>query len=187
MPVKPRLLHIAPAFGSLIGATHAADTLLDHPAIEVAHQIYQEDTQAGLEGVRVESWYLKGSLEITEETGFRFQLLQDAITGGSPTGATDPTTGLPVFTPVTDVRQGIMGALSQKIDDHLVGLEVSRSIEDDYLSYNFALSDMWELNQKKHHSQLRPELHRRRRRSAGRQRPTAQEKLRGFRQRQPDH
>lgn len=148
MPVKPRLRHFVPAFGTLIGASHAAESLLDHPSVEVAHQIYQEDTQAGLEGVRIESWYLKGSLEITEETGFRFQLLQDAITGGSPTGATDPATGLPVFTPVTDVRQGIMGALSQKIDDHLVALEVSRSIEDDYLSYNFALSDMWELNQK---------------------------------------
>lgn len=148
MPIKPSFRHFTPAFCPLLGAAQAATTLLDHPAVEVAHQVYQEDAQAGLEGVRIESWYVKGSVEITEDTSFRFQMLQDAISGASPTGATDTATGLPAFVPVTDMRQGILGALSRKIDDHLVALEVSRSIEDDYLSYNFALSDVWDLNQK---------------------------------------
>lgn len=106
-------------------------------------QLYQEEDDR----IRVEAHYLRGSLDLTDSTQFRFQYLHDAISGASPTGIL-PGGVQPFYADLEDVREGILGALAQRVGDHRIELELSRSEEDDYLSYGFALSDELELNQK---------------------------------------
>ena len=103
----------------------------------------------------VESYYYRGEMFLSEETSFRFQILRDAITGSTPNGVLPenqqkalPGVKQPFLTPIDDVRQGVLAALSQLIGDHRVELELSHSRESDYLSQGFSLSDKWELNQK---------------------------------------
>jgi hypothetical protein len=110
---------------------------------DYSYQLYQEDD----ERIKIESHYIRGSIEFDEATSFRFQWLNDAITGSSPTGAL-PGGIQPFYSSVEDVRTGILGALSRQFGDHRIELEISRSEEDDYLSRGVALSDTLELNQK---------------------------------------
>ena len=106
-------------------------------------QLYDE----GPDRIRIESHYVRGRIDLDDETSFRFQWLADTISGASPTGAL-PGTFLPFLAELEDVRYGLLGAVSRKFGDHLVELEISRSSEDDYLSHGIALKDVWELNQK---------------------------------------
>ncbi len=103
----------------------------------------------------VESYYYRGEIFLSEETSFRFQFLRDAISGSTPNGVLPenqqkalPGAKQPFLTPIDDVRQGVLAALSQQIGDHRVELELSNSRESDYLSQGISLSDKWELNQK---------------------------------------
>ncbi|MFM2170655.1 MAG: hypothetical protein RI957_884 [Verrucomicrobiota bacterium] len=117
--------------------------ILDAQRYDMSYQLYQEHA----ERMRIESFYLRGVLDIDTETSFRFQYLRDAISGSSPTGAL-PGGLQPFLANIEDVRYGILGAISRQFGDHRVELEVSRSEEEDYLSYGYAISDTWELNQK---------------------------------------
>jgi len=110
---------------------------------DASYQVYQEEGDR----IRVESYYLRGDITLNAETSFRFQYLRDAISGSSPTGNM-PSDELPFLANLKDVRRGIMGALSRQFGDHRVEFELSRSKENDYLSYGLALSDKWSLNQK---------------------------------------
>ena len=110
---------------------------------DYSFQLYQEDDDR----IRVESHYIRGRIELNEETSFRFQWLNDAITGSSPTGAL-PGSAQPYLSDVEDIRTGILGALSRQFGDHRVELEISHSNEDDYISRGVTLSDVWDLNQK---------------------------------------
>lgn len=110
---------------------------------DYSYQLYQEDDDR----IRVESHYIRGEVEINDDTAFRFQWLSDSISGASPTGAL-PGGLQPFLAPLEDVRTGILGALSRQVGDHRIELEVSRSEEDDYVSRGFALSDVLELNNK---------------------------------------
>ncbi len=115
----------------------------EHFKYDTSYQTYAEADGR----IAVESWYFRGQMNLTDETVFKFQFLRDAISGASPTGAL-PDGTQPFLADVEDVRTGILGALSQQFGDHRVELEVSRSKEQDYLSYGLSLSDHWELNQK---------------------------------------
>ncbi len=106
-------------------------------------QLYQEDANR----IRVEAEYLRGRIELNEDTAFRFQYLHDAISGATPTGAL-PGSVQPFYAEIDDVRRGILGAVSRQFGDHRVEAEFSRSVEEDYVSRGFALTDTWELNQK---------------------------------------
>jgi len=110
---------------------------------DYSYQLYQEDDDR----IKIESHYIRGQIELNDTTSFRFQWLNDAITGSSPTGAL-PGGIQPFYANVEDVRTGILGAISRQFGDHKVELEVSRSKEHDYLSRGLALSDTLELNQK---------------------------------------
>ena len=110
---------------------------------DLNYQFYQEDSDR----IRVEALYLRGEIEFDDATSFRFQWLHDAISGASPTGA-QPGGVQPFYADLEDVRTGILGAISRQIGDHRVDFELSHSEEDDYISRGFALSDVWELNQK---------------------------------------
>lgn len=110
---------------------------------DASYQIYDEESGR----ISVESWYYRGEMILSEETSFRFQLLSDAISGASPTGAL-PGGIQPFLAELDDLRTGILGALAHEVGDHRLEVEVSRSKEQDYLSYGLALSDRWELNQK---------------------------------------
>lgn len=103
----------------------------------------------------IESYYYRGEIFLSEDTSFRFQFLRDAITGSTPIGVlpeyqqtAPPGAKQPFLTPIDDVRQGVLAALSQQIGDHRVELELSNSRESDYLSQGISLNDKWELNQK---------------------------------------
>ncbi len=111
---------------------------------ELSYQSYQEEDGR----VQVESYYVRGKIDLDEATSFRFQWLNDAISGPSPTGAWPGATQPFLSSPIDDVRTGILGALSRKFGDHRVELEISHSSENDYLSRGVALSDTLELNQK---------------------------------------
>jgi hypothetical protein len=106
-------------------------------------QLYQEDGNR----IRVEAEYLRGQIELNDETSFRFQYIHDAISGASPTGAL-PGSVQPFYAELEDVREGILGAVSRQFGDHRAEIEFSYSGEDDYISRGLALSDTWELNQK---------------------------------------
>jgi hypothetical protein len=110
---------------------------------DYSYQLYQEDD----ERIRIEAHYLRGQVEIDDATSFRFQWLNDAISGSSPNGAL-PGGLQPFYSNLEDVRTGILGAISRQFGDHKVELEISRSEEEDYISRGFALSDTVELNQK---------------------------------------
>jgi len=115
----------------------------EHFRYDSSYQLYDES--AGR--ITVESWYFRGQMFLTEDTAFRFQILSDAISGASPTGAL-PGGVQPFLVELDDLRSGILGALAQQFGDHRVELELSRSEEQDYLSNGISLSDRWELNQK---------------------------------------
>jgi hypothetical protein len=106
-------------------------------------QLYQEDDNR----IRVEAEYLRGRIELNDETAFRFQYIHDAISGASPTGAL-PGSVQPFYAELEDVREGILGAVSRQFGDHRAEIELSYSEEDDYISRGLALTDTWELNQK---------------------------------------
>ena len=114
---------------------------------DYSYQLYKE----GDDRIEIESHYIRGKVDINDATSVRFQWLNDAISGASPTGAlpTGPQNpSQPYYAEIEDVRTGILAALSRQFGDHRVELEVSRSSEDDYYSKGIALSDAWELNQK---------------------------------------
>jgi hypothetical protein len=110
---------------------------------DYSYQYYDE----GPDRIRIESHYIRGSLQLDNDTAFRFQWLRDGISGASPTGAL-PGSTQPFLAELTDVRYAILGAITRKFGDHMVELEISRSNESDYLSYGYALKDTWELNEK---------------------------------------
>ena len=114
---------------------------------DYSYQLYKEDDDR----IEIESHYIRGKVDINDATSVRFQWLNDAISGASPTGAlpTGPQNpNQPYYADVEDVRTGILAAISRQFGDHRVDLEISRSSEDDYYSKGIALSDAWELNQK---------------------------------------
>lgn len=110
---------------------------------DYGYQYYDE----GPDRIRVESHYIRGRIDLDDDTSFRFQWLNDAISGASPTGAL-PGTVQPFLSELDDVRTGVLGAISRRFGDHVVEWEVSRSDENDYLSHGVALKDVWELNNK---------------------------------------
>jgi Protein of unknown function (DUF3570) len=107
---------------------------------EYAFQLYEEDG----ERIHVESHYVRGRISLEDGTEFRFQWLSDAISGSSPTGAQP---GPRFLAELDDLRTGILGAVARQWGDHRIELEVSRSSEDDYLSWGYALKDDWKLNE----------------------------------------
>ena len=110
--------------------------------VDYGYQFYDE----GPDRIRIESHYLRGRIDLDDETSFRFQWLLDTISGASPTGAL-PGGVQSFLAPLDDVRTGLLGALSRKFGDHTVELEIARSSEEDYLSHGIALKDTWELNE----------------------------------------
>ncbi len=132
----------------LVLATLLCPSLQSHGELpperyDYSYQLYQEDDDR----IKIESHYIRGQIELNDATSFRFQWLNDAITGSSPTGAM-PGGIQPFYSSVEDVRTGILGAISRQFGDHKIELELSRSKEDDYVSRGLALSDTLELNQK---------------------------------------
>ena len=115
-----------------------------HPhQLDYGYQLYDE----GADRIRIESHYLRGRIDLDDQTSFRFQWLIDTISGASPTGAL-PGGVQSFLAELDDVRTGLLGALSRKFGDHTVELEIARSSEEDYLSHGVALKDTWELNKK---------------------------------------
>ncbi len=108
---------------------------------DYGYQFYDE----GPDRIRIESHYIRGRIDLDDETSFRFQWLKDSISGASPTGAL-PGSIQPFLAELDDVRSGLLGAISRKFGDHTVELEISRSSENDYLSHGLALKDEWKLN-----------------------------------------
>ena len=139
--MKPRHLTLAPLLVPTLKAAEQVP-LPDAGRLDYGYQLYQEDG----ERIRVESSYVRGRIDLTADTAFRFQWLRDAISGSSPTGELPSEANY--LKEMHDVRTGILGALSQQFGDHRVELELSRSEESDYWSNGYALSDTWDLNQK---------------------------------------
>lgn len=125
----------------ILPATSHADLISQR--YDYSFQYYDE----GPDRIRIESHYVRGSLQLDNETTFRFQWLRDGISGASPTGAL-PGSNQPFLANLEDVRYAVLGAMSRRFGDHLVELEVSRSSESDYLSWGYALKDVWEINEK---------------------------------------
>ena len=57
---------------------------------EYGYQLYDE----GGERIKVEANYFRGKIDLTEESTFRLQLLNDSISGSSPTGVLPGGTNL---------------------------------------------------------------------------------------------
>mgnify|MGYP000249269499 FL=1 len=106
---------------------------------DTSYQVYDESDGR----IKVESRYFRGEMYLGDTTTFRFQILNDAISGATPGGAL-PGGTQPFLVELEDLRVGVLGALSQQIGDHKVELELSRSRESDYLSEGLAISDQWE-------------------------------------------
>ncbi|MCW1925349.1 DUF3570 domain-containing protein [Luteolibacter arcticus] len=140
MRARPPLL-----LATLLSPTLRAEGEIEIPAQEYdyGYQLYQEDDNR----IRVEAEYLRGRIELNDETAIRFQYIHDAISGASPTGVL-PGSVQPFYAQLEDVREGILGAVSRQFGDHRAEIEFSYSSEDDYISRGVALTDTWELNQK---------------------------------------
>ena len=139
--MKPRHIALAPLLlPSLRAAEHFP--LPEAARLDYGYQLYQEDAQR----IRVESSYLKGQIDINADTAVRFQLLRDAISGSSPTGELPGE--IYFLREMHDVRTGVLGALARQFGDHRFDLEISHSVESDYESKGYSLSDTWDLNQK---------------------------------------
>ena len=110
---------------------------------DYSFQFYDE----GDERIQTDSHYVRGRIDLNDKTAFRFQWLRDAISGASPTGAL-PGSTQPFLAELNDVRTAVLGAISRQFGDHNVEFEFSRSSEEDYLSYGYALKDVWEFNEK---------------------------------------
>ena len=131
----PLLLPVVPAgAGTLLPETQRYD---------LSYQLYQEDDDR----MRIESWYVRGNADFGDLGSFRFQYLNDAISGASPTGALSGGVQ-PFYAELEDVREGILGAYAHQFGEHRVELELSYSEEDDYISRGLALSDSVEINDK---------------------------------------
>jgi hypothetical protein len=139
--MKPRHLVLAPLLLPTVRPAQAL-TLPEAQRYDTGYQIYQED----VERIRVESFYLKGLIDINADTSVRFQYLHDAISGSSPTGVLPSEPNF--LAPVHDVRNGFLGALARQFGAHRLELEISQSSEGDYASRGYSLSDTWDLNQK---------------------------------------
>ncbi len=137
-PWLRRELALAPLLLPAISMSAAEAFKLDS-----SYQVYDESDGR----IKVVSRYFRGEMYLGDTTTFRFQILNDAISGASPTGAL-PGGPQPFLAELEDLRVGVLAALTQQIGDHKVELELSRSRESDYLSEGLALSDKWELNQK---------------------------------------
>ncbi|HIG83526.1 MAG TPA: DUF3570 domain-containing protein [Verrucomicrobia bacterium] len=98
-------------------------------------QIYDE----GSERIRVEANYFRGKIDLSDESTFKFQLLNDAITGSSPTGAL-PGGNQPFTSDLEDVRTGILAALGHSLGDQRLELELSKSEESDYFSSGISIN-----------------------------------------------
>ncbi|MDE0571245.1 MAG: DUF3570 domain-containing protein [Verrucomicrobiales bacterium] len=98
-------------------------------------QIYDE----GNERIRVEANYFRGKIDLSDESTFKFQLLNDAITGSSPTGAL-PGGNQPFTSDLEDVRTGILAALGHSLGDQRLELELSKSEESDYFSSGISIN-----------------------------------------------
>jgi hypothetical protein len=137
IPRKPLLL------ATLLSPSLHVQAQVKSQQYDTSYQYYSEEDDR----IRVESYYIRGQVEINDATSFRFQWLSDAISGSSPTGAM-PGGTQPYLSNLEDVRTGILGALSQQFGDHRVELEISHSSENDYTSRGYVLSDTIQLNQK---------------------------------------
>jgi len=128
----------------LLQSVRAAESfpLPEAERLDYGYQLYQEDNQR----IRVESSYLRGQVDINADTAVRFQLLRDAISGSSPTGELPSEENY--VKEMHDVRTGVLAALARQFGDHRLDLEISRSVESDYDSHGYSLSDAWDLNQK---------------------------------------
>lgn len=140
--MKSNRIHLAPLLLPVLPAS-GAGYVPESQRYDLSYQLYQEDDDR----IRVESWYLRGSADFGEIGSFRFQYLNDAISGASPTGAL-PGGVQPYYAEIDDVREGILGAMAHQFGDHRVELELSYSEENDYISRGLALSDSIELNEK---------------------------------------
>lgn len=140
--MKSNRLNLAPLLLPALPATGEA-YLPETQRYDLSYQLYQEDDDR----IRVEAWYLRGSADFGEIGSFRFQYLNDAISGASPTGAL-PGGVQPYYAEIDDVREGILGAMAHQFGDHRVEVELSYSEESDYISRGLALSDTLELNDK---------------------------------------
>ena len=102
---------------------------------EYGYQLYDE----GGERIKVEANYFRGKIDLTDESTFRFQLLNDSISGSSPTGVL-PDGDQPFISDLEDVRTGILAALQYDLEDQRVELELSKSEESDYFSNGISLN-----------------------------------------------
>lgn len=122
---------------------HGASVMPESQNYEFGYQHYQEDDDR----ILVDAFYLRAGAAFDDGTAVRFQYLNDAISGASPTGAL-PGGTQPYYGTIDDVREGILAAVAHPFGAHRIELELSRSEEDDYVSRGLALSDTIELNQK---------------------------------------
>jgi hypothetical protein len=138
--MKPRHLLLAPL---LLPAMRPAEAIAEEVAqrYDSSYQIYQEDNDR----IRVESFYMRGKVDVNADTSFRFQYLHDSISGSTPTGQLPSGNFL---SPTEDIREGILAALSRQFGDHRVDFEASYNKENDYKSTGLSLSDAWEINRK---------------------------------------
>ena len=88
---------------------------------EYGYQLYDE----GGERIKVEANYFRGKIDLTDESTFRFQLLNDSISGSSPTGVL-PDGDQPFISDLEDVRTGILAALQYDLEDQRVELGFPR-------------------------------------------------------------
>lgn len=140
--MKPNRIALAPLLLPVIPA-NGGTLLPETQRYDLSYQLYQEDDDR----MRIESWYVRGNADFGDLGAFRFQYLNDAISGASPTGALSGGVQ-PFYAELEDVREGILGAYAHQFGDHRVEMELSYSEEDDYISRGLALSDSIELNDK---------------------------------------
>ena len=129
---------MAPAFLLIVAPRVAADG----GTFDYQFESYNEEDGR----VDVESHYFDIRQQFETGTALGIRYVMDSISGATPVGTYDPNNPDQWnFAEVEDDRDAVSLLVDQKIGDHLLTFEYSRSEEIDYLSHSFALSGKSEL------------------------------------------
>ena len=137
----PRLSRCAWPLGltlSLPRFLHAEDQ------VDYRYEYYNEDNNRM--SINTHSVYFEQKL--TDAIITKGELVYDGISGATPTGMRDSTTGQPKYTHLQDNRRSISLEFDGKLGSHTLTPGFAYSEESDYTSYGLSLNDAIEFNEK---------------------------------------
>ena len=112
--------------------------------VDYRYEYYNEDNNRMT--INTHSVYFEQKLTDTVLT--KGELVYDGISGATPTGMRDSTTGQPKYTHLQDNRRSVSLEFDGKLGDNTLTPGFAYSKESDYQSYGLSLNDAIDFNEK---------------------------------------